>query len=496
MSSNGKKKTNKRTVTLLAVLAVILLLGGALAFLLLGGGGEGDNTSSVISDSEDAKYLITDKKAEDVKSVTVSNTKGTYNITKSGDSFTISSYLSDTGETVTIPSDVIFTSSAVKYVVDSLFSATITGTIENGADNLALYGLQDPFCKVDVAYADGSSFTFSIGNEAPDTTNYYVYNPATKEVGLIAKTSLTRLTVEKEDFVDLTLIPSQESNEQYFEKIVLAGTSRPEPIVLEPILKESDSSDDTAALISSGYQMVSPRQMEVDSNNATAVTTSPWGLQASDAIYIMPTEDQLVETGLAEPFSTLTLTFGGNTVELKLGNKNADGNYYCMTSKNNAIFIVNRGLVTWAEFKPFDLYYKLACVPNIKTVSAVTVEFDGKTHRFDLTHGEDDTLTVKYNSNKEMDSEIFRSYYQLLISAKGEYEAAEIPEDAAVQMKYTYEYLDKSQPSVVEFKQINDRRYAILLNGDVIYAVRAMYIDKVKTSLDQALAGEKVIITW
>ena len=493
--SKGKKKTNKRTVMLLAVLAALLLLGGALAFLLLYEGGEGDDTSS-ITPTTSAKFLITDKTQQDVTSVTVKNPAGTYTITAKGEEYTISSFVAATGETVTVPANVVFNSAAVEFVASSLFTATMNQMIEGGADNLTLYGLQNPTAKVDVSYKDGSAASYSIGSAAPDGTNYYVYNPQTKEVGLVPMSSLANVLSAKEDFVDKTLVPTKEDDTIVVNKAVLGGTVRPEQIVIELFTPEELAEAADKSLAPSGYKITSPKQWDADTSKTVAITGELWAAQANAVAYAAPTEQQLQETGLAEPFSTLSMTFGGKTVELKLGNKNADGLYYCMTSLNNAVMLVSADKMGWAEFTAFDLYYKLVVVPNIKTVSAVTVEFDGKHNRFVLTHDEEDNLTVTLG-DKEINDEVFRSYYQLVISAKGEYEAGEIPEGAPVQMKFTYEYVDKSIPNtVVEFIRLSDRRSAIITDGDIGFAVRSLYIDKVKSALDQVLAGEKVIVTW
>lgn len=494
--SKGKKKTNKRTVMLLAVLAVLLLLGGALAFLLLYEGGEGDDTSS-ITPTPTAKYLITDKTAADVKSVTIKNPTGTFTITPDGESYTIASYVDAAGETVALPADVVFNKSSVDFAVNALFTATMSQIIEDGADNLSLYGLQSPSTTVDISYSDGSSATYLVGSDAPDGTNYYAYNPQTKEVGLITKNALARVVIGKEEFVDKTLVPTKEDDTITVSKAVLGGTLRPEPIVIEAYSEQEIAAAAENSLVPSGYKITAPKQRDADTSRTTVITDEQWGLQAAAVAYLAPTEEQLLQTGLAEPFSTLSLTFDGQTVELSLGNKNDDGQYYCMTSRNNAILLVAPDNVGWAELKEFDVYYKLVVVPNIKTVAALTVEFDGKQHRYVLTHDEDNNLTVT-TGGKEINDEVFRSFYQLVLSAKGEYETGEIPEGTPVQMKFTYEYLDKSQPNtVIELFSISDRRSAIRHNGeDTGFAVRSLFVDKVKASVDQVLAGEKIIVTW
>ncbi|MFA9379921.1 MAG: DUF4340 domain-containing protein [Acetanaerobacterium sp.] len=492
---SGNKKMSKRTISLLVGLAVIVLLGGALAFLLLNDGGA-DDTSSV-SSALPAEYLITGKSADDIKTIDITNETGSYTVAKGADSYVIASYLSpETGETVSIGSGTKFLDTAIESLAEGLFTATVTDTIEGGADDLALYGLTAPTASIAVHYQDGTSYSFDIGNEAPDGKSYYVFDSAKKEVCLIKKSDLSRSVNAKEAYADLTLTPVQEEGAEppVIDSFVLGGSFRAEEIVLES--EPTDDTSEYSSIINSGYLVTIPKKKTASASTIGDITEVLWSASATSTVYLDPTPEQLAATGLASPYSTLSLTYEGKTITLSLGSKTEDGGYYCTTSLNTPVFTVSADLVPWVEYTPFNLYDKFACIPNINDVSAVTVEFGGKSHRFEVGHGEDDAVLATYDG-KDLPEDAFKAYYQLLISAMGEYEATEVAEDAPIQLKYTYEFVNQARAdSVVEFVTLSDRQCAIISNGDLSFSIRSKYVDKVKADLDKVLAGEKIIVDW
>ncbi len=486
------KKLNKRTLTLIIGFAVIVLLGGALAALLLTGGDESAASSSPASSL--LPGLIT-KKLDDVKNVEVTNTSGSYTLVKSGDDYTLSSFTAPgTTEVKTVPTTAKFKSATIKSFINDLVGITPASVVADAEKNLSLYGLDKPAAKFKLNFTDGTSFSFDVGNKAPDNSNYYVYDPQGKQVCLISQTTLSYVDFSKEDYTENTLVPQFEQDKiPAITGFTFGGTVRAEPIVIAQ--KPKDNTSSGSALVDSGFKIVSPKQKLMSTTPLDNISKVLWGTAASSTYAVAPTPEQLTETGLDTPYSTMQLTYDGGQVELKLGKK-TDAGYYCQTSLNDAIFVVAPENVPWAEYQLFDLYDKFAMISNINDVSAVTIEVGGKAYRFEVGHGEENKILAKYEG-KDMDEEVFKPLYQLMISAIGENPVTEQPTSATV-MKFTYEYTDKSRSiNTVEFKPVSDRQIAMVVNGgEADFLIRSKYIDKVKTSIDQVLKGEKISTTW
>ncbi len=488
-------KMNKRLLTLIIVVVVIALLCGVLLLLLnMEPEAAGESSSAVTPATQ---YLITDKKAADVKTVDVVNETGSFTVARTGEDFTIASYLAPGASgVVPLSGDIKYTATALESFVNEFFTATVSTKIEGAENNLAVYGLDKPRAALTVHYADGASFALMLGNEAPDGASNYLYNPQTKEVWLSSKSNLTRALNSKEWYADKQLMPVKEEETQTFEKLVLGGSYRPAEIVLEAV-KQDTSEASTAVPMSSGFKMTAPKERDTAITRVTEMAEGLWGMTAASAVVLDPTPDDLADTGLDVPYSTMASTIDGQEVVIKLGGKTADGQYYCQTSLNKPIYTVSAEVVPWVEYTAFMLHDKFAKLPNINTVSAMTVEYDGAVHRFTVGHAEENTVLASYGG-KDIEESVFKAFYQLIISASGEYELPEtLPEGTAALMRFTYEYVEAGKtPDVVEFKPLSDRQCIIYVNGEPQFIIRTKYLDKVKSSVVQVLAGEKVVVDW
>lgn len=500
------KKLGKKPRTLIIGLIVLLLLGGALVYLLLTPADKNAASSSEATSSETATIL--GKTEADIKSVEVSNENGSYTITKAGEDYTIASYLAPGATEVKTLGAAKFSTTLIAASVSSLTTMTSGGTVEDGTKNPALYGLDKPAATLKINFNDGTSRALEVGKEAPDNINYYVLDKQANQVVLIANTSMAISKNAKEVYADKALFPTAESvmpkssdtssNAQAIptvKQFTFGGTLRPEPVVLDP--KPADETGNPkAALTDSGFRVVSPQNRIASLTPVNKIQQVMWGITASSTYAVAPTPEQLAETGLAEPYSTMKVVYEGGQAELKLGKKTAEG-YYCQTSLSDAIFVVAKDNVPWAEYTAFDFYDKFTIIPNIKDVSALTIEVNGKAYRFEVGHDKsDDTVIYVKQGGQDVNDEAFRSLYRLCISAAGEYPLTEQPTTPAV-MKFTYEYVDTSRKAdVLEFKTLNERQLGLIVNGEGDFAIRSLYLDKVVASIDPVLKGEKIETEW
>ncbi|SDN69210.1 DUF4340 domain-containing protein [Acetanaerobacterium elongatum] len=499
------KKLGKKPLTLIIGIVVLLLLAGLMVYLLKTPADK--NASSSAASSEGPTIL--GKTVKDIKSVDVVNETGSFTISKSGENYTVTNFLAPGATEVNTLSAAKFSSSVIASAVESLTTMTSGGTVEDGTKNLALYGLDKPAATLKINFNDGKSFALDVGKEAPDNINYYVLDKQANKVLLIANTSMAISKNAKETYADTTLFPTAESvmpassdasssNSQAkptVKQFTFGGTLRPEPVVLEQ-KPATEAKNEKSALTDSGFRVVSPKNRIAGLNPVSKTEQAMWGVTASSTYAVAPTPEQLAETGLAEPYSTMKVVYEGGQAELKLGKQTAEG-YYCQTSLSDAIFVVAKSSVPWAEYTAFDFYDKFTIIPNIKDVSALTIDVNGKSYRFEIGHDKsDDTKIIVKQAGKDVNDEAFRSLYRLCIGAAGESILTEQPTTPAV-MKFTYEYVDTSRKAdVLEFKAINERQLGLIVNGQGDFAIRSIYMDKVIASIDPVLKGEKIETEW
>lgn len=500
------KKLGKKPLTLIIGIVALLLLAGLMVYLMKTPASNNASSSAAASSEGPA---ILGKTAKDIKSVDVVNESGSYTITKSGEDYTVSTFLAPGATEVKTLSSAKFSTTLIAASVDSLTTMTSGGTVEDGTKNLALYGLDKPVATLKINFNDGKSFALDVGKEAPDNINYYVLDKQANKIILIANTSMAISKNAKEAYADTALFPTAESvmpassgtassNAQAIptvKQFTFGGTLRPEPVVLEQ-KPASEAKSEKSALTDSGFRVVSPKSRMASLNAMSKTQQAMWGVTASSTYAVAPTPEQLAETGLAQPYSTMKAVYEGGQAELRLGKQTADG-YYCQTSLNDAIFVVAKASVPWAEYTAFEFYDKFTIIPNIKDVSALTIDANGKSYRFEVGHDKsDDTKILVKQAGKDVNDEAFRSLYRLCISAAGEAPLTEQPTTPAV-MKFTYEYVDTSRKAdVLEFKAVNERQLGLIVNGQGDFAIRSIYMDKVIASIDPVLKGEKIETEW
>ena len=122
---------------------------------------------------------------------------------------------------------------------------------------------------------------------------------------------------------------------------------------------------------------------------------------------------------------------------------------------------------------------------------------DGKTYVFNLTSVVDEdnensfTTTITYEG-KELDEEIFKDYYQNMISVSTDEETTEQPTGDPI-FSVKYEYADTSRtPDVVEFYDAGSRRVFIVFNGKCDSLTVSTYVDKMVQDSEKVVNGEEI----
>jgi hypothetical protein len=146
----------------------------------------------------------------------------------------------------------------------------------------------------------------------------------------------------------------------------------------------------------------------------------------------------------------------------------------------------------WLSVSWFDLMEKLIVLPFIDSVAAVEVRTPEKTVEFSLA-GEDDELKVRAGGI-DIDTKVFRSYYQTLLTASYEDHTDISPSSLPPAfLEIVYRYRSGKSPERVRFYSTSSRRVLVNLNGGRVYSTYSAYTDKVIADLDQVLAGQKVL---
>lgn len=481
----------------------LLVLGGVTAALMLTAPKEepDETETEIVEEETDERCYLTDKTIDDIISVNVVNSLGEYDIIKDSDVWTIDGL-----------QEAVISNDSVETLAANVAAMTASDFVEENAGDLAKYGLDLPTAIVTVNYADGSEFSFSMGNEvAADTTKIYLCETGETTVYTYKASALSLFNEEKFAFISVAATPEydQSSGEEVL-KLTIERFDLEEPIVIET-LPEPD--DGTLAVFA--YEMTSPYTAYVDLTNAPNFMYSIFGLTADKAAWFGMSEEDYVISGLSDPSCVFTVETNVKDYTITFGNAISDevsdenGNvtteivgFYGMSSEvPDTLFVFSLESIEAMVIQPDDLISRLFLMPYIYSLDTVQYE-DCQGTAFELgfetLQNEDGEEVHKhYLNGEEYDESRIKNMYQYLISASGEETYFE-EEKGELLAQVTYNYKKAGeQPHVVQFYSCDEDRSVIInVNGENLFKTKQIYITQLYTNAQNFLSGGEIVLTY
>lgn len=381
--------------------------------------------------------------------------------------------------------------SRVSSIVSAMAEVKAKRMVEENPEDLEKYGLSTPKTVVTLTDKSNNTHTLKVGDEAPSGGYYFLYNdsPAVYTISLV---SAEAFLYDRFDLVDVYLTPtSEEIPDLTFDKITLAGSVREEPIVIE--LNDPDAEDVISYF---AYSITSPAKANFDSNNGNTFLNGLVSGYAERAEVFNPTEEDLEKYGFNNPYSTLELVVGGKVYQVIVGSVDEEGNVYAMRPDRDIIYKTTEHGLTWLKTQYQDLVDRLFLTPYIAEVSNVQVSFPDVTYDFETDYTEETDLTVKYKG-KTLNPDVFKCFYQVLVTAYYENYTLETPSGETV-MTLTYTYRDGRTDTLDLFASVeNPRQVIIVLNGKPTkFSMRYNFVEKVKKDCVNAIEGNEIVTDW
>ncbi len=376
----------------------------------------------------------------------------------------------------------------VTSVVNASSKVTAKRLVEENCLELSKYGLDTPNTETLLTEKDGTTHALKIGDEAAGGGYYFTYN-GKNDVYTVSLVSVSALEYIPLDLIDIMLTDTLD--EIYFEKIVLAGTVREEPIT---IVSMDKGDEDVTVLFS--YDITSPGNTHLNMNIASTFLSQFSGMYAQTAVVLAPTEDQLREYGFDNPYSTVTLTNEGREQTVLVGKVDEDGMAYLMRSDRDIIYKVTAAAYDWIEKQYPELVSNIFLTPYIGDVNEVVIEFGDENYTFKTDYSDETDLTVTYKGAKQ-DPDNFKRLYQLLVTAYAEEYSVEKAQGSPV-LTVTYNYKDGRVDKLELFEATTDaRKTVIVVNGkEMDFLMRYTFVERVKAAISDLFNGNQIITDW
>lgn len=473
---------SKTTRNLLLGLGALVILIGVMLLLQYAGTDNADDPSSGTTSTE--FISLYELKKTKLDTVVIENTTGSYQFNKSGeDSFSIAKF-----DGLDVKTD------AIDSQIGTALSLKANEVIEESATNLAQYGLVNAQAVVTLLQSDAEAVSFSVGDKAADGTGYYLAMKDETKVYLVSSTYVSGYLKAETDYLNLSVVPAATED----EPVTVSQLTLHRADLAKPITLVADKDESEAATYSSGYRITSPVEAQMKtSDEATAFLNGLIGLTADKAVTANPTEEALASAGLTEPTATLLVQTDTTRYEFLIGDALPDGSgmRYGMLTGKNVLFAFAESSLPWLTTGARDIMSTLIVTPFIYNLSSLEVTIGSRKEVF-AVEGEDNDTAVFTHNGQALDGDLFRSFYQFVVSVPAEEINEDVPQGNPV-ASFRYVYDDAAKGAeLVEFYDGGTRSLIISLNGKPYYRVRTAYLDRLEGNLDNLLAGEEMIENW
>ena len=537
-------KLSKTTRTVIIAAGVLLVLGAVLLVLMLTSPAGDDNSSGVstgestgtseaaysssVSDSsgtssDSEKVVITDKEQENVLKMEVRNETGNFSFERNQREVSAT----DDDGNVSTSTEYYWTSpeldgvdhndSTIGSFVRCMAGLSASSMVEENAQDLEKYGLADPAAEVKVTFDDGTSADICFGIRNPAASNYvYCLTNGGSDVMQVSYYSAGSAFYDIRDFVNLVLTEAYDANNaKELDYLVIDRKDLDEEVRIEymaDVAAESEKEDSVITTFNT-HRITSPITAELDTTKGQTFCYGLYSLTASSCEYIDPTEQEIADAGLDDPFCKVSFKYGGKARVLLLGNEirtassddesseslSSVTGYYAMFEGGNIIYSISTDNAPWYTFQVQDIMSRRPISPYIYTIDTLTVTTPDGEYVFKVSGDADDHVFTC--GDTVLNDSSFKSFYQHLITSMGEelYFSDEKPEPyITLNFKYREEYYDTYGRSedTIEFYKSDDRKNIVSVNGDILYKVRQIYTQRLLENLDALFNGGEIKLDW
>jgi hypothetical protein len=464
----------------LIALVVVLVLGAVYLVLV-------QNPASTAS----SVVVFLEKEPTDIKTLDIANVYGSYEVYAEDDGYVVGD----------IPASIV----NVEGFYELMYHGCAFGalkTVDASPGDLAQYGLDDPQATIDVAFFDGTTFSVAIGDQEVVSGNYYAQVSGDKAVYLFAEEDMTYFVCRKEAYITLQVTPelAVSSPLSAITDATFSGSALEKPITIEAVTDDNAQATLDAMSFGPATHIVRLKgTYELDQTYGIEVLGSLFDIEALDVIGYNLSDDDLAKLGFDDP--SMVVDFG-----MKNGTETVGDYRVSLVNVNDETYLINvygtqvAYLIEKPAFVDIDytrLMLRWFLSPLRLDLESLTVSFDDSTYVYQSGSNDDGTQYALVNG-KEMDIDLFYSFYRLVTSAAsdGQY-LADAVADGAPLMTITYDYLDPDKsPDVMTLYAGGARRVDVDINGVIEFDMKSSFVDAMKTACLHTISGEAIEENW
>lgn len=404
----------------------------------------------------------------------------------------------------------------IKSMLDLIDEISATRVIAESVEKLADYGLDSPVSTLSATLEDGSVISLKIGNKVAAGDGYYALVNDDNKVYLLADSYGSGLQFSDTDMTEVAKDLTIEA-----ANIKHISVDNREGEDLEVLYDEKNTVDNSGAAMFP-WMLLKPYSLGYTADSS-AISTLQQKYTTFDYIKCVeynPTD--LSKYGLEQPLSVISLGYQEARTEkltkpeknpdtgeeitektyydpkeyqIKVGNLDESNHYYVMIEGDSSVYTMNKDAIDkMMEVDAFGLLNKFVAIPNIDMVDQIDVKVDGTIYTMSLKRtkgkndkGEEETKTTYFYNGKEVEEDVFKDVYQIMIAA--EYDAPikdEVNTEGVVPyLTMTFRLHDQNKTNLTASYLPYDDSFYIIDNGETRFFADKRKIDSIAKAVKE-----------
>ncbi|WP_405352910.1 DUF4340 domain-containing protein [Ruminococcus sp.] len=330
-------------------------------------------------------------------------------------------------------------------------------------------GFDSPKATVVVTYTDNTKAKIIVGGDAPSSAGTYVKFGTSDTIYLVESDAVDSFSYSLTEMFSKAINDAAvNTDDSQYSKITLSGKNFPEAVVLEP---NNDGKNSATTVITS------PKKSYASEDASSNVSGAIRGLYADSVKMVNPSEAQLKELGLADPYVAIEAVYPDTTVSLIASQPDSSGNVNVMEKGGKVVYTKVSANLPWVNMSYEKLSSEYVLHPLMSAVDTLTINNGTDTYSFSISSkqttttnddGEESsttTTTVKYGDN-EINLSYFSTFFQNLTLLEKSDTTSDKPSGKAV-FTAEYKYTDGSTDTV-KFYDAGGNKYLAEVNGESV----------------------------
>ena len=361
-----------------------------------------------------------------------------------------------------------------------------------GAVKLSDFGLDPVQLTIECTYSDGSFCRVFVGNEVTGSPNIYYFMLEGVE-GVFLNEFDASFFQGDSYWVDEDIF-GDDVDDVTIGTIRLTGSAFEQETVIEP----HQSGDKSDPYYGSNYIFAKPFVCRADAYMMALLVDELTELVADDAVCAFPSDGEIAQYGLDQPYAVITHQRNGQQHVLRLAKYNAT-TLYAMADGVDCIFMLSA-----------DTFEVLAALsPELLRAPEVHVRYFDAIESIRIQSGDSDYLFRVERTPLETDSTLFEyraycgdsqltlSYYKNLLeifnsATSVSYGGQRQSDEPALTVTITYYDSFDCSSEVIRYYPAGTRRYLVDMNGDTGIIVGQMWLDKLLNGAELLSKNEAV----